>query len=88
VFYAINKYALITKKGWRVFIRKNKGNYPQPEENVDRLTVDEMSIERTHLLLMNSGPDADEFHFNKDRTNYGNRYTSFEANALDAYFFL
>lgn len=45
-FYIINKFPLITKKGWRSFIRMNKESSlnPKPLDNKKRLTVDQMSI--------------------------------------------
>ena len=88
VFYSINKYALITKKGWRNFIR-NRGEFePKIKENEMRLSIGEMSIEETHLILVNKGPEADEFNMDKSKTDFGNRYTYVEAKLFDLYFFL
>jgi len=47
-----------------------------------------MSIEETHLILMNKGPEAEEFNMDKSKPDFGNRYTYVEAKLFDVYFFL
>lgn len=87
VFYAINKYALVTKAGWRNFNKENKLKF-KTLENASRLTLHEMSIEQTHLILMVKGPGADEFNLIKGKRDFGNLFTKIEANLFDIYFFL
>jgi len=56
--------------------------------NEHRLSVKEMSIEQTHLILMCKGPEADEFNLNKGIRDFGNPYTKLEAKLFNVYFFL
>ena len=42
--------------------------------NEDRLDVDEMSFEMTHLILLTRGPEAHEFTIG-DRLSFGNFFT-------------
>ena len=42
--YIINRFSIVTKAKWRIFIRANKAIY-KPLPNPHRLSVDEMSIE-------------------------------------------
>ena len=46
--------------------------------NNDRLDVNYMSIEMTHLILMINGPDATEFNLGSS-PNYGNWFTKIEV---------
>jgi len=73
LFYAINKKKLITQMKWRNFVEHNKGKYEVPMNN-DRLEVNEMSIEMTHLILLTRGPEAHEFTIG-DRLSFGNFFT-------------
>jgi len=83
----INKYALVTKAGWRNYVKSNKGKMEIPN-NDDRLTVKEMSIEQTHLILLCKGPEAEEFNVEKGKRNFGNRFLNIECKLFDIYFFL
>lgn len=65
VFYIINRFQIITKASWRQFIKHNQSLF-KILPNTARLSVDEMSIEQTHLILMVNGPDAVEFNIDKD----------------------
>ena len=76
VFYAINKYALVTKAGWRTETKSNKGKYEMLDKT--RLTVREMSLEQTHIILMCKGPEADEFNMDKNKRDFGNFLTKLE----------
>lgn len=87
VFYAINKYALVTKAGWRRFNKTNRTKFTLMD-NEKRLNVRQMSFEQTHLILMLKGPQAEEFNIVKGKTDYGNRATYLEANLMDIFFFL
>lgn len=87
VFYAINKYALVTKAGWRDYNKQNKNKIEVPV-NDQRLSVGEMSIEQTHLILMLKGPEAEEFNMNKGVRDFGNLYTKLECMMFNVYFFL
>jgi len=87
-FYAINKYALVTKQFWRLYNKQNKVKQVKMMDNDERLTVSQMSVEQTHLILMVKGPEAEEFNFKKGQRNYGNYYTKVEANLFNVYFFL
>ena len=66
-FFAINKKKLITNIMWREMISENqkKDGY-LIFENDDRLDVNEMSYEMTHMILMVKGPDANEFNLEED----------------------
>ena len=55
--------------------------------NNDRLDVNHMSIEMTHLILMINGPDATEFNLGPT-PNYGNWYTKLEVFLFDWFFFI
>ena len=57
----INKYNLVTKKKWRMYVIDNKKK-AKMLPNEDRLFVSELSIEATHQILMCKGPEADEFN--------------------------
>jgi len=37
---------------------------------------------------MNKGPDADEFNFDKNKRDFGNRYTWLEYKMFNVYFFM
>jgi hypothetical protein len=54
--------------------------------NEGRLTVDQMSIEQTHLILMVKGPEADEFNM-EEPMNLGNFFTKAEYWLINVYFF-
>jgi hypothetical protein len=91
IFYAITKFRLVTAAKWRKMVKTNA-----EEEKLDcletKLTVGEMSIEQTHLILMTKGPTADEF--NMDVTHdppmkdFGNVFTRFEYNLINIHFFM
>mmetsp|Transcript_11845 Transcript_11845/g.18235 ORF Transcript_11845/g.18235 Transcript_11845/m.18235 type:complete len:264 (-) Transcript_11845:748-1539(-) len=85
-FFAINKMNLITKKKWRECMEENKDKFEMLPNN-DRLEVDEMSFEMTHLILMLKGPDAPEFNL-EDKINFGNYFTWSEYQILNMYFFI
>lgn len=88
-FYTINKYNLKTRAGWREFIKSNKSIDDVAAEPTDnRMTVSQMSIEQTHLILMSKGPEAEEFNMVKGVRDYGNRMTQLECKMFDLYFFL
>ena len=87
IFYAINKYALVTRAGWRTETKSNKGKYEIPD-NESRLTVREMSLEQTHIILMIKGPEADEFNMDKNKRDFGNFLTKAEYQFFQIYFFL
>ncbi len=53
-----------------------------------RLTIKQMSIEHTHLILMCKGPQAEEFNMKKGEPDYGNLWTKLEINLFNVYFFL
>ena len=57
----INKYQLVTKKKWRMYVIDNKKK-AKMLPNDERLFVSELSIEATHQILMCKGPEADEFN--------------------------
>ena len=57
ILYVINKFQTYTKGRWRSYVEENKQKY-NVQENHDRLTVEEMSIEQTHSLLLCRGPEA------------------------------
>lgn len=81
----MNKFTIFTKDKWRGFITRNK-----VPANPQRLTVEEMSNQQTHLILMRQGPDAAEFHVdgNGDKPNFGNKFTEIEFHLMNIYFFL
>jgi len=87
IFYAINKYASVSKAGWRNYTKNNKDKI-QMIDNHLRLSVKQMSIEQTHLILMCKGPEAEEFNMDKGRVDYGNNFTKLEAKLFNIYFFL
>ena len=74
IFYIINKYTLVTKSGWRNFVENNKRTAAKIPENEERLNVQEMSIEQTHLILMAKGIEAEEFNIG-EKPDFGNRFT-------------
>ena len=76
----------MTKSKWREFVKTNKNLNILP--NPDRLSVDEMSIEQTHLILLVNGPDAIEFNIVKGKRNFGNFFTRLEYRLINLYFFL
>ena len=86
-FYIINRFQIVTKAKWRAFIKENKQRYRTMPNN-DRLSVDEMSIEQTHLLLMVNGPESIEFNIDKEKVNFGNFFTRMEFRLINVYFFL
>ena len=47
----INKYQLVTKKKWRLYVIENKKKCKMLP-NEERLFVNELSIEATHQILM------------------------------------
>jgi hypothetical protein len=52
---------------WRDMIAENQGREGYKVfENDDRLDVNEMSYEMTHMILMVKGPDANEFNLDED----------------------
>jgi len=88
-FYAINKKRLITQRKWREFVEGNKGS--EKIQNSERLDVDEMSFEMTHLILMRNGPEAAEFNIDTGedaQPNFGNPYTLSEYQLFNLYFFI
>lgn len=92
-FFAINKLNLITKKAWRDFISSNISKDTQPPykiiPNEDRLEIQEMSYEMTHMILMVKGPEAAEFQLDKDAPrNFGNWFTASEYYFLNILFFI
>lgn len=88
-FFGINKKKLITNIMWRDMISENekKSGYELPE-NDDRLTVNQMSYEMTHMILMMKGPDANEFNLDENNINFGNWFTYSEYHLLNTYFFI
>ena len=90
-FFAINKLNLITKKKWREYISENETRDPPYEliPNDERMEIQEMSYEMTHLILMLKGPDAPEFNIDKDAPrDFGNWFTASEYYLLQCYFFI
>ena len=87
-FYAINKKRLVTQKMWRSFVAENQaqGRISLLPNN-ERLTVDRMSIEMTHNILMLKGPKAAEFN-QDERVNFGNWFTYSEFQLFNMYFFI
>ena len=65
-------------------MNENKYTFPKNEE---RLTIEEMSFESTHLILLMRGPNAAEFNL-KDKTNFGNIFTWSEFQILTIIFFI
>lgn len=84
--YVINRGGLITKAKWREYVKVNK-QYYKPFENEERLEVQEMSIEMTHLILMTKGPEAPEFNISHE-TKFGNAFTRFEYYMFNFWFFI
>jgi hypothetical protein len=82
----INKYQLVTKKKWRMYVNDNKKK-AKMLPNDDRLFVSELSIEATHQILMCKGPEADEFNIGGVQ-NFGNWITTIEFHLYNIYFFL
>lgn len=88
-FFAINKKKLITNIMWRDMIAENQGKDGYNVfENDDRLDVNEMSYEMTHVILMVKGPEANEFNLDEDQVNFGNWFTQSEYHLLNTYFFI
>ena len=85
-FYSINKKQLITNKAWREFVSSNQELY-QLLPNNERLSINEMSIEMTHVILMLKGPNATDFN-NEGVLNLGNWFTWTEYYILNMYFFI
>jgi hypothetical protein len=56
-------------------------------ENPYRLSIEEMSIEQTHSILLCKGPEAQEFNMTDER-NFGNMFTKAEFHITNIYFFL
>lgn len=56
-------------------------------ENEERYTVNEMSVEMTHTILMTKGPEAPEFNDEEER-NFGNTFTKFEYYLYNFWFFM
>ena len=77
----------MTKAKWRAFIKENKQKYRILPNN-DRLSVEEMSIEQTHLILMVNGPESNEFNIDKEKINFGNFITRTEFRLINVYFFM
>ena len=55
--------------------------------NDERLTVDEMSYEMTHMILMLKGPDAYEFN-ETGELRFGNLFTWIEYQCITISFFI
>ena len=55
--------------------------------NNERLSIDEMSIEMTHVILMLKGPNATDFN-NEGVFNLGNWFTKLEYYILNMNFFI
>ena len=85
-FFIINKKDLIIKKKWREYIHENQDKYTLLP-NEDRLDVNEMSFEMTHLILMLKGPGSPEFNLGP-QPNFGNFFTILEYQLLNIYFFI
>ena len=77
----------MTKAKWRAFIKENKQKYKTLPNN-DRLSVEEMSIEQTHLILVVNGPESNEFNIDKEKVNFGNFITRMEFRLINVYFFM
>lgn len=85
IFYAITKFKLVTASKWRAMIKKNKGLL---ECKDTKLSVREMSIEQTHIILMSKGPEADEFNMDPDKKDFGNIFTKVEFEIINVHFFM
>jgi hypothetical protein len=68
----------VTKQGWRSFVEANKRTASKIAENEERLNVQEMSIEQTHLILMAKGIEAEEFNIG-EKSDFGNKFTKMEV---------
>ena len=68
-------------------MESNKRTAVKIPDNEERLNVNEMSIEQTHLILMAKGIEAEEFNIG-EKTNFGNKFTVLEAQFYNIYFFL
>ena len=82
IFYIINRFEIVTKAEWRNFIKQNKLIY-KILPNPGRLSVDEMSFEQTHIILMVNGPESIEFNIDKDKVNFGNFFTRMEYRLIN-----
>ena len=67
-------------------LEENKDKYTA-NDNEDRLDVNQMSYEMTHLILMLKGPLANEFNLS-DQVNFGNWFTYSEYHLLNTIFFI
>ena len=85
-FYYLNRFDIVTKANWRTYVAQNSARYAVMDNDA-RLTVNEMSIVQTHLILLCNGPDANEFNLEKKR-NFGNRFTAMEFHLTNFYFFI
>ena len=52
------------------------------------MTITELSIEATHLILLCKGPEAEEFNIEPEKLNFGNWFTKVEYDMHNLYFFL
>ena len=86
-FYYLNRFDIVTKAGWRIQINQSKYLGKKPLPNESRFSVNEMSIEQTHMILICKGPDAVEFKRGKER-NFGNKFTKIEYHIFNFYFFM
>jgi len=88
-FFAINKKKLITNTAWREFICENNDNEVcEIGDNEERLDVNQMSYEMTHVILMMKGHDANEFNIEEGVRNFGNWFTYSEYHLLNTIFFI
>jgi len=55
--------------------------------NPERFTVEEMTFEMTHLILIIKGPEAPEFSLG-ERVNFGNWFTTSEFQLFNIYYFI
>ncbi len=56
--------------------------------NEQRLSITELPIEATHLILLCKGPEAEEFNIDPEHLNFGNWFTKVEYDLHNLYFFL
>jgi len=67
-------------------VKDNQKIYTMPN-NENRLDIQEMSIDHTHLILMCKGPEAEEFNVG-DELNFGNKITNLEFHMYNYFFFI
>jgi len=87
VFYIINKYALVCKSKWRDYVSENRKKL-KVLPNEQRLTIKELPIQATHLILLCKGPEAEEFNIDPEHREFGNWFTKLEYDMHNLYFFL